>query len=285
MRFVIVTGMSGAGKTTALKCFEDMGFFCVDNLPPQILPAFADMCLGEGAGFENIAVGIDIRGGKLFEGLFDALIQLEQKCRPTIVYLDATDETLMRRYKETRRTHPLAKGDFIPDGLEKERLLLAALRERATHIIDTSCILARELKETIGDIFLRNKSFDSLMISVVSFGFKFGLPADSDLVFDARFLPNPFYIPELKPLTGNDALIQDYVMQWEQSQTFLQQMKDMITFMIPHCITEGRNQLVIAVGCSGGKHRSVTLANALYTYLLDEKRNVFIRHRDILQKE
>jgi len=285
MRFVIVTGMSGAGKSTALKCFEDIGFFCVDNLPPVILPAFADMCLGEDADFEGVAVGIDIRGGKLFDGLFDALAQMGQKsCRMSIVYLDATDETLMRRYKETRRTHPLAREDCIPDGLSKERLMLSALRDRATHIIDTSSILVRELKEKINDVFLRNKHFDSLMISVVSFGFKYGLPVDSDMVFDVRFLPNPFYIPELKPLTGNDKPIRDYVMQWEQSKTFLQKMQEMIAFMIPHCIAEGRNQLVIAIGCSGGKHRSVTLANALYACLLEEKRNAFIRHRDILQK-
>ena len=287
MRFVIVTGMSGAGKSTALKCFEDIGFFCADNLPPAILPAFADMCLGENAEFTDVAVGIDIRGGNLFHGLFDALAQLETRnCQLFILYVDAADDTLMRRYKETRRIHPLS-GDGSTTtlaGLIAERQMLAALRERATYIIDTSNILARQLKEKINDVFLQNKPFDSLMISIMSFGFKFGLPTDADMVFDARFLPNPFYIAELRPLTGNDTPIRDYVMQWEQSNVFLQKMQDMVEFMIPHCIAEGRNQLVISIGCSGGKHRSVTLANAMYAHLLAQGRNVFVRHRDVDNK-
>jgi len=284
MQLVIVTGMSGAGKSTALKFFEDIGFFCVDNLPPVILPSFADMCFGENTDFEKVAVGIDIRGGKLFDGMFDALATMANRhYQTTIVYLDASNETLMKRYKETRRPHPLAKSDRIMKGLEAERHLLAELRERATYIIDTSYILTRQLKEKINEIFLQNKCFDSLMITVMSFGFKYGLPADSDSVFDVRFLPNPFYIEELKPMTGNDAPVRDYVMQWEQSRTFLKMLTDMITFMIPNCIAEGRNQLVISIGCSGGKHRSVTLANALYKYLLMQERNVSIHHRDILQ--
>jgi len=284
MQFVIVTGMSGAGKSTALKFFEDIGFFCADNLPPVLLPSFADMCFGKDADFEKVAVGIDIRGGKLFDGLFDALNQLENKHYQTkIVFLDATDETLMKRYKETRRTHPLAKNESTMKGLTLERLMLAALRERATYIIDTSYILTRQLKEKINDIFLQNKHFDSLMITVMSFGYKYGLPSDSDMVFDVRFLPNPFYIGELKPLNGNDTPVRDYVMKWEQSRDFLRLMTEMVDFLIPNCIEEGRNQLVISVGCSGGKHRSVTLANALYQHLQITERSVFIRHRDILQ--
>jgi len=284
MQFVIVTGMSGAGKSTALKFLEDIGYFCVDNLPPVIMPSFADMCFGENAEFEKVAVGIDIRGGKLFNGLFDALdCMAARNYNTSIVFLDATDETLMKRYKETRRNHPLAKNDRLMKGLTMERLMLSELRERATHIIDTSYILTRQLKEKINDIFLRNKRFDSLMITVMSFGFKYGIPTDSDTVFDVRFLPNPFYIAELKPLTGNDSPVREYVMKWEQSREFLRMMSGMISFMIPNCIEEGRNSLVVSIGCSGGQHRSVTLANELYEYLLSQELNVFIHHRDILQ--
>jgi len=284
MQFVIVTGMSGAGKSTALKFFEDIGFFCADNLPPVLLPSFADMCFGSDADFDKVAVGIDIRGGKLFGGLFDALTQLSSRPYLTsIVFLDASDETLMKRYKETRRTHPLAKTESTMKGLTMERLMLAELRERATHIIDTSYILTRQLKEKINEIFLQNKTFDSLMITVMSFGYKYGLPTDSDMVFDVRFLPNPFYISELKPLTGNDSAVRDYVMKWEQSKHFLHLITEMVDFLLPNCIEEGRNQLVLSVGCSGGKHRSVTLANALYAHLQAKERSVFIRHRDILQ--
>ncbi|OUQ59474.1 RNase adaptor protein RapZ [Tyzzerella sp. An114] len=282
MRFVIVTGMSGAGKSTVLKFFEDMNFFCVDNLPPALIPKFAELCFEQGSEIERVAMGIDIRGGKLFKDLFATLSNLQESGYDMeILFLDASDTTLIKRYKETRRSHPLSKGGSIEEGIRKEREILQDVKKKATYIIDTSNILVRELKEQINHIFVENKNFESLIITVCSFGFKYGIPIDSDLVFDVRFLPNPFYIQELKELTGNDSPVSDYVMSFDESKIFLDKLTDMVKFLIPQYIKEGKNQLVISIGCTGGKHRSVTLANALYNVLKEEGHSILIKHNDI----
>ncbi|MDR2939489.1 MAG: RNase adapter RapZ, partial [Clostridiales bacterium] len=268
MEFVIVTGMSGAGKTSVLKFLEDIGFYCVDNLPPLLMPKFAEICYMSAPTIEKVAMGIDIRGGKLFEDLLETLGALKQsRYEFKILFLDASDDVLMTRYKETRRAHPLAKGDRIITGITQERELLEDVKKASTYIIDTSFILTRQLKEKINDIFIDNKSFNSLMITVLSFGFKYGIPNDSDLVFDVRFLPNPFYVPELRALTGNDGPVQNFVMNMNVSKEFMAKLKDIILFLIPNYINEGKNQLVISIGCTGGKHRSVSMANALFNTL------------------
>jgi len=282
MRFVIVTGMSGAGKSTVLKFLEDINFFCVDNLPPALIPKFAELCFEQEGEIERVAMGIDIRGGKLFSDLFSVLSQLKQAgYQYEILFLNASDGILMKRYKETRRSHPLSKGGAIEDGIAKEREMLEHVREKATYILDTSHILTRELKEQINRIFVENQKFESLIITICSFGFKYGIPMDSDLVFDVRFLPNPFYIQELKDLTGNDAPVSDYVMNFGESQEFLKKLVDMVEFLIPHYIKEGKNQLIISIGCTGGKHRSVTLSNALYNSLKQTNHSLLLKHNDI----
>ncbi|MFR4985990.1 MAG: RNase adapter RapZ [Lachnospirales bacterium] len=282
MKYVILTGMSGAGKSSVLKFFEDIGYFCVDNLPPSLIPKFIELCDKPGTEIGKVAIGIDIRGGKLFNDFFTYLSEIKNENHSfEILFLDCSDEVLLKRYKETRRRHPLAKGERIITGIIKERELLSHIRRKSDYIIDTSHILARQLKQKINDIFIENKEFDSLMINVLSFGFKYGIPSDADLVFDVRFLPNPFYIEELKPLTGNDIFVHDYVMKYDESNIFLNKLLDMINFLIPNYIKEGKNQLVIAIGCTGGKHRSVTLANELYNELNKLQYSTIITHRDI----
>ncbi|MBR4113945.1 MAG: RNase adapter RapZ [Anaerotignum sp.] len=282
MRFVIVTGMSGAGKTSVLKFLEDINFFCVDNIPPALLPKFAELCYEQKGEIERVAMGIDIRGGKLFNDLFQELSSLEEKgYQYEILFLDASDDVLIKRYKETRRSHPLSRNGSIQEGIRKEREMLRDVKTKSTYIIDTSQILTRQLKEQINSIFVDNKNYENLVITIQSFGFKYGIPTDSDLVFDVRFLPNPFYIQELKELTGNDEPVSSYVMRFEESQIFRKKLVDMMEFLIPHYIKEGKNNLVISIGCTGGKHRSVTLANALYAALDKEKHTVLLKHHDI----
>ena len=283
MRLVIVTGMSGAGKTTALKMLEDMGYFCVDNLPIPLLTRFVEMFSEPEEEVKKIALGIDVRGGQDFSGLQEVLDEMDEKhTEYEILFLDAQDDVLIKRYKETRRQHPLSGSGRVDTGIAKEREKIMFLKMRATYILDTSKMLTRELKLELEKIFVKGESFCSLYITVMSFGFKYGIPQDSDLVFDVRFLPNPYYIDELKEKTGNDPVVQDYVMENDKSQIFLDKLTDMVDFLIPNYILEGKNQLVIAIGCTGGKHRSVTLANALYQKL-DKQENygVRIEHRDI----
>lgn len=282
MRFVVVTGMSGAGKTSVLKFLEDINFFCVDNIPPALLPKFAELCYEQQGEIERVAMGIDIRGGKLFNDLFEVLASLQEKgYEYEILFLDASDDVLIKRYKETRRSHPLSRNGSIQEGIRKEREMLKEVKKKATYIIDTSQILTRQLKEQINSIFVENKNYENLVITIQSFGFKYGIPADSDLVFDVRFLPNPFYIQELKEQTGNDAPVSEYVMGFEESRVFLQKLVDMVEFLIPLYIKEGKNNLVISIGCTGGKHRSVTLANALYAALGEEEHTLLLKHHDI----
>ena len=285
MRFIIVTGMSGAGKSTALKMLEDMGFFCVDNLPVPLLGRFAEFVrnnkvTGE---FSQVALGMDVRSYKSFVQIGKALGELESlniKCE--ILFLDASDDVLTKRYKETRRKHPLVGNGRVLPGIRMERDMLQDIKALSDYVLDTSHLLTRELKIELEKIFVSGQKFNSLMVTVLSFGFKYGIPEDADLVFDVRFLPNPYYFEDLRPLTGNDAAVSDYVMKHEQSRMFLDKMSDLLTFLIPNYIDEGKHQLVIAVGCTGGKHRSVTLANQLYQRLSQmETIGLRLEHRDI----
>lgn len=283
MRIVIVTGISGAGKSTALKMLEDVGYFCVDNLPVPLLPKFMEMLILPGSEYTKVALGIDIRSSQKFAQLQETLEKLREKgVKFEILFLDASDQALIKRYKETRRSHPLAGEGRVDKGIDEERKRLVFLKQQADYIIDTSQMLTRELRSEIHKIFVENKNYKNLYVTILSFGFKYGIPGDADLVFDVRFLPNPYYIPELRPMSGNDAPVRDYVMNSETARTFLDKLTDMVQFLIPNYVAEGKHQLVIAIGCTGGKHRSVTLANALH-YALEQEEGygLKIEHRDI----
>lgn len=283
MRFVIVTGMSGAGKSTAMKMMEDIGFFCIDNLPIQLVDKLVEFYEKFESNIDKVAVGIDIRDKEGLEHIESTLTSLtEKKVLYDILFLDAENEVLIKRYKETRRNHPLAGRERIESGIVQEREKLEFLKEKATYIIDTSQLLTRELKMELEKIFVQNQDYKNLFVTILSFGFKYGIPSDSDIVMDVRFLPNPYYVDGLRAKTGNDKEIQDYVMQFEDAQVFLDKLEDLVKFLIPHYIEEGKNQLVISIGCTGGKHRSVTLANELYKRLQSEKDyGLKIEHRDI----
>lgn len=282
MECIIITGMSGAGKTTTLKIFEDMGYFCVDNLPISLIPKFIELCDKPNSEIKRVALGIDIRGGKIFQDFFNYISKMGNNTVSfKILFLDCLDKIILKRYKETRRNHPLSMEDRLINGILKERKILADIKKNSDYIIDTSYLLTRELKLKINDIFIKNQNFESIIINIVSFGFKYGVPSDIDLVFDVRFLPNPFYIDDLKLKTGNDKPVNDYVMKFEESKIFLDKLIDMVKFLIPNYIKEGKNRLVIGIGCTGGKHRSVTLANQLFYALESFKHNIFICHRDV----
>lgn len=282
MRFVIVTGMSGAGKSTALNTLEDMGYFCVDNLPIQLIMRFAEIAYGQDNDINDVAIGVDIRSGVYLEQLSECLKELEaSRYEYEILFLDSNDDELIKRYKETRRNHPLARNGRIEDGIKSERKQIAFLRKEADYIIDTTSLLTRELKAELDKIFLGNEEYSNFIINVVSFGFKYGIPRDADLVFDVRFLPNPYYDTNLRPLTGNDEAIQNFVMQFDEAKEFLNKITDLLEFLIPNYINEGKNGLVVAVGCTGGKHRSVTLANGIYKELQTLPYSTRVDHRDI----
>lgn len=283
MRFVIVTGMSGAGKSTALKMLEDVGYYCVDNLPVLLIPKLAELTNVPNDEINKIAVGIDIRNRHSFSEFEKVLDEMtEAGFEYEILFLDSRDDVLVKRYKETRRKHPLVRDGRIDQGIEKERGKLSVLRERADYILDTSTMLTRELQSELNKIFVENKEFKNIYVTVLSFGFKYGIPNDADLVFDVRFLPNPYYIEHMRQQTGNDAEIREFVMNSEAAKTFLNKLEDMVRFLIPNYISEGKHQLVVAIGCTGGKHRSVTLANELYESLSKEENyGIKIEHRDI----
>ena len=283
MRIVIVTGISGAGKSTALKMLEDAGYFCVDNLPVPLLPKFMEMLILPGSEYTKVGLGIDIRSSQKFGQLRETLETLRKKdVKFEILFLDASDEALIKRYKETRRSHPLAGDGRVDKGIDEERRRTIFLKQQADYIIDTSQMLTRELRSEILKIFVENKNYKNLYVTILSFGFKYGIPGDADLVFDVRFLPNPYYIQDLRPMSGISAPVRDYVMSSETARKFLDKLVDMVQFLIPNYVAEGKNQLVIGIGCTGGKHRSVTLANALY-YALEQEEGygLKIEHRDI----
>lgn len=285
MEFVIVTGLSGAGRSQTVKVLEDIGFYSIDNLPPSLLPQFSDLIIQSNNNIKKVAFVIDIRGGEFLDDLFFNLEEIKKRGHTyKIIFLDAADEIIIKRYKEQRRPHPLCEGGRVINGIEKERIKLSYIKSRADHIIDTSNYTLSMLKEIIKDIVIGLGPEQKINISVLSFGFKHGTPLDADLVFDVRFLPNPYYIENLKPLTGNDKEIRDYVMQWEESKEFKKKLIDMIEFLIPQYEKEGKVQLVIAIGCTGGKHRSVTIANELYEYLKENSYRVVINHKDCYKK-
>ena len=265
MRFVVVTGMSGGGKSTVLKMLEDLGFYCVDNLPLLLIEKFVELIITPGSEITKVALGLDVRADQPFNDVQKVLEKLKADGYSfDILFMDASDKVLIKRYKETRRMHPLSPDGRIEDGVDRERKILEDMRRKADYVIDTSNLLTRELKEELDRIFVQNEEYNSLMVSILSFGFKNGIPADADLVFDVRFLPNPFYIDELKHKTGNDKDVQDYVMSFPEALVFLEKLLDMLDFLIPNYIKEGKYQLVVGIGCTGGRHRSVTLANELF---------------------
>ena len=283
MRFVIVTGMSGAGKSTTLKMMEDMGYFCVDNMPIPLMSKLTELFMVPNGEINKVALGLDIRSGQNLDELENILNEMDLAQIPyEILFLEARDETLIKRYKETRRNHPLAGAGRVEKGIALERQKVGFLKKRANYILDTSRLLTRELKAELSKIFVENREYKNLYITVLSFGFKYGIPNDADLVFDVRFLPNPYYIDELRPQSGNDKPVQEYVMNNELAREFLEKLVDMVQFLMPNYAAEGKHQLVIAIGCTGGKHRSVTLANELYTALKhNENYGIRIEHRDI----
>lgn len=282
LELVIITGMSGAGKTVAVQSFEDMGYFCVDNLPPALIPKFIDLVEGSGGKMQKVALVIDLRGREFFDHLFESIdaISSESKVTPQIVFLDAKDASLVRRYKETRRSHPLAEGGSPLEGIEAERGILDDLKGQAQMIIDTTDMKPIELREKILQRF-SSTSKESFSVQVLSFGFKHGIPIDADLVFDVRFLPNPHYIDHMRPQTGLDKEVSDYVLKWSETQQFIHKLDDLLQYMLPHYKREGKRQLVLAIGCTGGKHRSVTLAEYFKKRLNDLEYNTYVTHRDV----
>lgn len=282
MKFLIVTGMSGSGKSGAVNILEDIGYYCIDNIPPQLIPKFAEICLNNGQ-MKKVAIVTDIRGGELFLELDEGLNYLkENNMETSILFLDASDDVLIKRYKETRRKHPLDEQchGSLQSAIDMERSILTSVRERADYYIDTSELSMGQLKETVYSIFLDDPNA-SMIVKVMSFGYKYGVSREADIVFDVRCLPNPFYIPELKHHTGKESCVSDYVMKFEQSQMLLAKLQDLLDFLIPLYIHEGKSQLVIAFGCTGGKHRSVTYAEAIYKYLSGKNIKCRISHRDI----
>ena len=283
MRFVIVTGMSGAGKRTVMKILEDAGYFCVDNLPVPMVRKFYELTRNSMGDIENVALGIDIRSGEALEEMEGILSYFDaSKIEVEILFMEASDQVLIKRFKETRRLHPLFLEGRVEEGLKEERKRLKFLKSKANYIIETDNLLVRDLNAEIEKIFVENKSYNNLFVNVVSFGFKHGIPVDCDLVFDVRFMPNPYYEETLRPKTGNDVEVQEYVMASEASVEFLDKLTSMIKFLIPNYIAEGKNQLVIGIGCTGGHHRSVTIANKLYDALKEDgELGIKICHRDI----
>lgn len=282
MKLVIVTGMSGAGKTIALKMLEDLGFYCVDNLPITLMDKFVQLVSG-GSEIRQAALGVDIRSGEDLGHLESVLnVWREQGMEFQILFLDASEGVLIKRFKETRRSHPLSAAGRLDKGIEKERLKLEFLKRSADYIIDTSQLLTRELKGELEKIFLEDQDYKNMFVTVLSFGFKYGIPEDADLVLDVRFLPNPYYVEELRFLTGEDEAVSRFVMEGGMAAEFLSRLYAMIDFLLPNYIKEGKNQLVVAIGCTGGKHRSVTVAKALHDHLHEfRKYGLKMEHRDI----
>lgn len=278
-RFVIITGLSGAGKTQAMRCFEDLGYFCIDNLPPTLIPKFAELCLQ--SNLKHIALVVDVRGGEFFDSLNEALESVEQiGLSPEILFLEADDRILIRRFKESRRRHPFAPTGSVLEGIAGERLRLASLKARASKLINTSNLSNYELKREISKYFAADHSTEFL-VTVVSFGFKHGIPMDADLLYDVRFLPNPYYVEGLRECSGNDKEVVDYLDRWPQTHDFYQHFFPFMKYLLPNYQREGRSNLVIAIGCTGGRHRSVAVTNALGDFIRNQGYNVLVEHRDL----
>ena len=283
MKFVIVTGLSGSGKSETMKALEDMGFYCVDNMPPALITKFAEICFKGNSDIEKVAIGADIRGRRFFEALHESFEELEKaNYKFDVLYLDCADDVLLKRYKMTRRNHPLAQNMQIPEGIRIEREIMEPFRKYATCVIDTTNMKPKDLKEEIAKIYgdHSEERVPNITISVVSFGFKYGIPSDADLVFDVRFLPNPYYDESLRPKTGDFQEVRDYVMNSKVSEDFIEKLYDFIDFLIPQYLEEGKQHLVIGIGCTGGRHRSVTIANLIYENLYKEGYRVIKKHRD-----
>ena len=283
MRFIIVTGMSGGGKSTAIHMLEDSGYYCVDNLPISLIEKFVELILVPESGITKVALGMDVRGGDAFREVPEVIDSLREKGVPVeVLFMETSDQVLVKRYKESRRLHPLANGGRIEEGIKREREILSGLKEKADYIIDTSKLLTRELRIELNHIFVENASYNNLIVTILSFGFKYGIPYDADLVFDVRFLPNPYYVEELSAQTGNDKPVQDYVKSFPECGQFVDKLEDMLSFLIPGYIKEGKYQLVIAIGCTGGQHRSVTIANELFARMYGKGNyGLRISHRDV----
>ncbi len=283
LRVTIITGLSGAGKSQAVATFEDMGYFCIDNLPPQMLPAVATLFTLEGSKVDRVAVVLDARGGAYFDAVEQALRELaEVGLHARIVFLEASDDALVARYQSTRRPHPLAPGEELLQGIAEERRILSGLRERADVVVDTSDMNVHELRRRLRETLLAGELHDQLLMTFLSFGFKFGLPTDADMVLDARFMPNPYWIPELRPLTGLDDAVREYVLTREETHEFLARSASLIRFLVPLYLAEAKTQLVVAVGCTGGRHRSVAMAEAFAARFAPEPSVVTsVRHRDL----
>ncbi|EAX46510.1 Uncharacterised P-loop ATPase protein UPF0042 [Thermosinus carboxydivorans Nor1] len=282
LRLVIITGMSGAGKSQVARAMEDLGYFCVDNLPPALIPKFAELCAQSAGRVRKIALVVDIRGGEFFDTLVQVLEDMEkQGFFYEILFLEAADETLIRRYKETRRRHPMAPHGRISEGISRERDRLEHIRGRATHIIDTSDLSTAQLKDKIAALFAGEREYERMTITVVSFGFKYGIPLDADMVFDVRFLPNPFYVESLRKKSGETPEVSEYIWKWPITQQFMEKLGGLVDFLVPNYIKEGKSQLIIAVGCTGGLHRSVFVANKIYEGLRNKGYKVNVEHRDI----
>ncbi|MBQ3427829.1 MAG: RNase adapter RapZ [Clostridia bacterium] len=281
MDFTILTGMSGSGKTKAMHFFEDMGYFCIDNMPPALIPMLANMLSSVKDKFGNVALVIDARVGDMINELLDQVGKLRDDYEVRIIFLDADNKTLVNRYKETRRDHPLKRQGGLLASIKAERQMTEKLRDAADYIVDTSAFKGNELRDRLMDIYNITSENAIFEIKVLSFGFKHGVPSDADMVFDVRCFPNPFYIPELKNKTGNDKEVSDYVMSFPSAVGFFEKLSDMVTYILPLFVEEGRNSLIIAIGCTGGHHRSVTFANKLYALLTEQGHKTEVIHRDI----
>lgn len=282
MRFVIVTGMSGAGKSLVIRQMEDLGFFCIDNMPPLLMPKFFEVIYKGDAKLDKVALVVDIRGGALFNKLGHALDDIKTMgFKIDILFLNASDDALIKRFKETRRVHPLSKNASILNGILQERSILEDIKSQASYIIDTTSLSPKDLKGEIEKFFGDTKEDKRIAITILSFGFKYGILRDADLVFDVRFIPNPFYIDQMRALSGKDKKVKDYVLGSDETKGFIKRIKDMLQFLIPLYFKEGKSQLIIGIGCTGGRHRSVSISHEIYESLKKDKHLVSIEHRDI----
>ena len=284
-RILIITGMSGAGKTQVMRTLEDLNYFCVDNLPPALIPKFAELCMQTEGKVNRIAFVIDIRGGEFFEEMVGVLDEMKLNgTKYELLFLDASDEVLIRRYKETRRRHPLANEGSLSQGITKEREKVGNVRAKATHILDTTNTTTTDLRDKIIALYGSGDSLSKMNVIIQSFGFKHGIPLDCDMMFDVRFLPNPFYVPELKMLTGNDQEVMTYIWNYQITREFTKKLEDMVLFLLPEYEKEGKSQFTIAIGCTGGNHRSVFLANKLCDFLRGHDYETQVAHRDLNKK-